>query len=98
LSRYLGFRPALPKPGQTFFDLKDGVFCRHLPAHSLVLQHPHTSQLADLLACSFDRLGSLQIGLADRRFLLGKVIDFYRLHVDNMGEIKSHGVLEEVLE
>ena len=98
LSRYLGFLPVLPKNGQPFFDLKDGVFCRNLPPHSLVLQHPHTGQLADLLACSFDRLDSLTISLADRRFLLTKLIDFYRLHVDNMGEIKSHGVLEEVLD
>lgn len=98
LSRYLGFHPALPKNGQIFFDLKDGVFCHDLPAHALVLQHPHTSQLADLLACSFDRLESLRISLADRRFLLDKLIDFYRFHIDNMGEIKSHGVLEEVLD
>ncbi|WP_353128631.1 DNA repair protein RecO [Parapedobacter pyrenivorans] len=97
LSRYLGFHPALPKSSQTFFDLKDGVFCSSLPAHALVLQEPHTSQLAALLACSFDRLGSLQISLVDRRFLLEKLIDFYRFHVENMGEIKSHGVLEEVL-
>ncbi len=97
LSRFLGFNPALPKQGQLFFDLKDGVFCSHLPAHPLVLQHPHAGQLADLLACSFDNLTSIRITLADRRFLLAKIIDFYRLHIDHMGEIKSHEVLEEVL-
>ena len=97
LSRFLGFNPAMPKAGQAFFDLKDGVFCQSLPAHSLVLQHPHTGQLADLLGSTFENLDSLRIPLADRRFLLGKIIDFYRLHIDNMGEIKSHEVLEEVL-
>ncbi len=97
LSRFLGFNPTTPKPGQTFFDLKDGVFCRHPPAHALILQLPHTSQLAALLACSFDNLDSLRIPLTDRRFLLSKIIDFYRLHIDHMGEIKSHEILEEVL-
>lgn len=97
LSRFLGFSPAMPKAGQVFFDLKDGVFCQCLPAHALVLQHPHTGQLADLLGSTFQNLNSLHIPLADRRFLLSKIIDFYRLHIDNMGEIKSHEVLEEVL-
>lgn len=97
LSRFLGFNPALPKDGQLFFDLKDGIFCQSLPAHSLILQAPHTQYLADLLRCSLDNLAALRIPLADRRFLLNKLIDFYRLHIDHIGEIKSHAVLEEVL-
>ena len=40
LSRYLGFMPALPKPGQAFFDLKDGVFCNQPPTHAQVLRPP----------------------------------------------------------
>ncbi|WP_262248134.1 DNA repair protein RecO [Parapedobacter soli] len=97
LSRYLGFRPALPKPGQTYFDLKDGIFCSHLPGHPLVLSQPYTSQFADLLAVSFDRLDTLQLPVENRRFLLGNILEFYQFHVDNMGEIKSHEVLEAVL-
>lgn len=98
LSRYLGFLPALPKPGQSFFDLKDGIFCDRLPTHPLVLRHPHTSQFADLLATSFDRLDTLRLSLADRRFLLGRILEFYQFHVDNLGQIKSHDVLEAVLD
>src|SRR5690606_39540753 len=73
LSRYLGFHPAQPKPGQAFFDLKDGVFCSYLPAHPLVLEQPYTSLFADLLATPFDRLEMLKISLADRRYLLGRI-------------------------
>ena len=98
LSRYLGFNPAQPKPGQGYFDLKDGVFCSFLPSHPLVLEHPYTSLLADLLATSFDRLETLRISLAQRRFLLAKILEFYQFHVDHLGEIKSHTVLETVLD
>lgn len=98
LSRYLGFYPAAPKPSQGYFDLKDGVFCSHLPAHPLVLEHPYTSIFAELLSTSFDRLETLRISLADRRFLLGRILTFYQLHVDSLGEIKSHEVLESVLD
>ncbi|MGV3760903.1 DNA repair protein RecO [Parapedobacter sp.] len=98
LSRYLGFHPAQPKPGQAFFDLKDGVFCSRPPAHPLVLEPPYTALFADLLATSFDQLETLRLSLANRRFLLGRILDFYQFHVDNLGEIKSHEVLEAVLD
>src|SRR3546814_490767 len=98
LSRYLGFHPAQPKTGQGYFDLKDGVFCSHLPAHPLVLEHPYTLLFADLLASSFERLESMHLSLADRRFLLGRILEFYQFHVDNLGEIKSQDVLEAVLD
>ncbi|MFC3197229.1 DNA repair protein RecO [Parapedobacter deserti] len=97
LSRFLGFGAAAPKHGQGFFDLKDGVFCDRLPTHALILQQPHVSQMAGLMACAVENLGNLQLPVADRRFLLAKIIDFYQLHIDNLGEIKSHTVLEEVL-
>jgi DNA repair protein RecO (recombination protein O) len=97
LSKFLGFYPAFPKANQHFFDLLDGVFCSHAPHHHLVLQEPHTSQWAALLAGSFETLSTIHIPLADRRILLKYVTDFYRLHIENFGEIKSHLVLEEVL-
>ncbi len=97
LSKFLGFSPALPKPNQHYFDLKDGVFCSRAPHHSLVLQEPHTSQWIALLSSSFEALPSVRIPLADRRILLRSIIDFYRLHIDAFGEIQSHLILEEVL-
>lgn len=97
LSKFLGFYPALPKSKQKYFDLKEGVFCDRAPYHNLVLQEPHTSQWASLLAGSFETMASIRIPLTDRRILLKSLIDFYRLHVENFGEIKSHLVLEEIL-
>jgi len=96
LSRYLGFGPTLPKLGQSFFDLKDGVFCPSLPAHKWVLQNPHTTYFANLLTCTFEDLSTFHISLVERRSLLEKILDFYRLHIDHLGEIHSHEVLEEV--
>ena len=96
LSRYLGFSPSLPKIGLPFFDLKEGLFCTSLPAHAWVLQNPHTTYFTNLLTCSFEDLASLQFPLTDRRLLLRKIIDFYRLHIDHLGEIHSHEILEEV--
>lgn len=97
LSRYLGFHPAPRKQGQPFFDIKDGVFCSRLPAHPLILEQPHTSLFAALLGAPFDLPKALQLSLADRRFLLSRILEFYQFHVDGFGEIKSRDVLETVL-
>lgn len=97
LSKFLGFYPAIQKANQPYFDLKDGVFCSHPPYHNLVLEEPHTSQWVTLLSSSFESLETIKIPILDRRILLKKVTEFYRLHVENFGEIKSHLVLEEVL-
>jgi len=96
LSRYLGFSPTLTKSNLPFFDLKEGVFCLSLPAHPWVLQNPHTFYFSNLLTASFEELAKLHIPLTDRRLLLQKILDFYRLHIDHLGEIHSHEVLEEV--
>jgi len=97
LSKFLGFYPASKSAKQSYFDLKEGVFTQYAPNHSLVLQEPHTSQWASLLDSKLAELHFVKIPNADRRVLLQKIVDFYQLHVDSMGEIKSREILEEVL-
>lgn len=98
LSKFLGFYPALPKANQHYFDLKDGMYCNRAPHHNLVLQEPHTSQWTSLLSSSFETLAELKIPVVDRRILMKSLMDYYRLHIENFGEINSHLVLEEVLQ
>ncbi|MBC7759500.1 MAG: DNA repair protein RecO, partial [Phormidesmis sp. FL-bin-119] len=80
-----------------YFDLKNGDFTNELPLHTDVLQAPITSHWSNLLACNFSSLNKLAIPSAERRIVLQKIINFYQLHIENFGTIKSHNVLEEVL-
>lgn len=97
LTKYLGFYPASRSAGQTYFDLKEGVFTPFTPGHVFALHEPHTSQWNALLNSRLTTLGALRIGNQDRKVLLQKLIDFYQLHIDGLGEIKSLEILEEVL-
>lgn len=97
LTKYLGFYPAPRLAEQPYFDLKEGVFSSFIPGHILVLQEPHTSQWSMLLHTSLTMLNAVKINVSDRRVLLHKLIDFYQLHVEGLGEIKSLEILEEVL-
>lgn len=97
LTKFLGFFPSSRKLNQSFFDLKEGVFTNTLPHHTLVLHDPHTEQWASLLESKWSTLHGIKISNADRRVLLHKIVDFYQLHIDTVGEIKSLEILEEVL-
>lgn len=96
LTKYLGFQPGDRKEGDLFFDLKDGVYLRFDPLHPLILGEPFVSYMDRLAKISLEELASIRITREERRYLLEKIVEFYRLHV-SIGEIKSHAILEEVL-
>jgi len=96
LSKFMGFYPALPKQDMAYFDLKDGVFSSFPPHHQFFLKDKETQQWLSLLSSSFADLNVLRISLLDRRILLSHLLDYYALHIDNFGSIKSHYILEEV--
>lgn len=98
LSRYLGFYPDRYLAGQSdYFDLKNGVFSRYKPDSVLYLSPPHTQNFTALLQSNFETIGNIKLNNDERRYLIAKLLDYYALHVEGFGNIKSHEVLEEVL-
>lgn len=98
LTRYLGFYPALATAADAdYFDMHNGVFTRYKPESSLYLSPPHTQNLRNLLSYGFDDLEAIKIGNEERRYLINRLLEYFALHVDGFGYIRSHEVLEEVL-
>ncbi len=97
LTRYLGFYPDLTLAADVdYFDMKNGVFVRHKP-DTLYLSPPHTRSFYTLLTCNFETAGQLKLSNDDRRYLLNKILEYYALHIESFGNIRSQSVLEEVL-
>lgn len=96
LSRFLGYLPSTTLRPKPYFDLLDGKFTDHLPAHSYVLQEPHTSLFHNILASSYEHCHQIAIKHSDRIYILEQVINFYRLHTDNFGGVNSLEILEEI--
>ncbi len=97
LSRYLGFLPLQPSHQRyPYFDLMDGTFGNTLPAHSHVLQEPHTSLFYSFLGTSFEQAAQVKISKNDRKNLVEKILEFYKLHTENFGTVNSLYVLEEI--
>jgi len=97
LSRYIGFYPEQTSGDADYFDMKNGIFTRFKPDGLYYLSPPHTQNFRALLLTSFEHLGSLKFSNDERRYLLQKLLEFYTLHVEGFGNIRSHEVLEEVL-
>jgi DNA repair protein RecO (recombination protein O) len=98
LSRYLGFHPERNEAGTAaFFDLKDGLFVKSKPEHNLYLSPPYTQYFNLLIGKNFEDLAEIYLPNDIRKYLLDRMIEYYALHIDSFGQIRSHEVLEEVL-
>ena len=98
LTSHLGFYPHGRYSSQDkFFDIMEGMFKPSLP--------DHTNYLEGIACQYFDRIINpensstyfFDMPLGIKKLLLEKIIDYYRLHIQVFGNIRSHLVLEEVL-
>jgi DNA repair protein RecO (recombination protein O) len=96
LTKYLGFYPDQAMNAD-YFDMKNGVFSKYKPEGFSYLSPPHTQNFYQLLQCSFENIQQLRFSNDERRYLVNKLLEYYALHMESFGHIKSHEVLEEVL-
>ena len=80
-----------------YFDLKNGTFSKYKPDSVLYLSPPHTQNFSRLLQCGFKDMQQLKLGNDERRYLIQKLLEYYALHIEGFGNIRSADVLEEVL-
>jgi DNA repair protein RecO (recombination protein O) len=98
LTRYLGFYPDRYLMNDAdYFDMKNGVFSKYKPDSVLYLSPPHTQNFNRLLDGTFEGIGELKFNNDERRYLLTKLLEYYALHIEGFGIIRSHEILEEVL-
>ncbi len=67
------------------------------PLHNNHLDVEHSQILAILLNAHFDKCHELKLNVRQRRFLLEKLLDYYRYHIENLPVINSHLILKEIL-
>lgn len=98
LSDYLGCRPDLENSSLSYFDLLAGACQPKVP------DHPHFIEAAELAAWREIQAKGLQAwetinlkGSERRRAILNNLLDYYRLQLNDFGNLKSLSVLREVL-
>ncbi|MDQ3046434.1 MAG: DNA repair protein RecO [Bacteroidota bacterium] len=97
MSRYLGFYPQGTCHENSIFDLREGRFTETFPTHSQSLDPELSNLLYQLISVDFEGMSAIRVNKTQRRQLLQGLIDYYRLHISNLGEIRSKDVLEDVI-
>jgi DNA repair protein RecO (recombination protein O) len=98
LSKYLGFYPQHNSSGEkSHFDLRDGVFRHSIPPHPLYLEINESRLLEQLMSLSFENMHTLLLNGEIRNAMVKHLLRYFELHLHSMQEVKSHHVLEAVL-
>lgn len=99
LSQYLGFAPGGRYGAETpVFDLREGLFVAGTPTNQAYISGKESAFLYALMQSTMDNAHEVNIPADNRRELLRHLIDFYRLHIENLPTINSHEILREVFE
>ena len=96
---YLGFRPGGDATDETpYFDLEEGYFSEQPVTHTNYLSKTDSRVLEALLNVAQAESHTVAMSKDQRRQLLLQLLDFFALHLEGMPPIKSHVILETVLE
>ncbi|MDP4291170.1 MAG: DNA repair protein RecO [Bacteroidota bacterium] len=94
---YLGFTPSDNySNSNNIFNLREGLFQSQLPEHADYLIEPQSSTLHQLSVLNLADLSAYHLSSQIRHILLPRLVDYYRLHIHGMKEIRSLEVLREV--
>ena len=79
-------------------DLQEGMFIADKPAHPYYLEGSHAKITSDLSGLQFyNDLEGISLNRTIRRELLQAYQTYLSLHITDFGEMKSFGILQEIL-
>lgn len=94
LTGYLGFYPggswSLDTP---WLNMRAGNFTRDEPLHQYSLDRNLSEKVGLLL-----KKEEVQLARIERQKIVQKLIDYYRIHVENFNGLNTHEILKEVIE
>lgn len=97
LTEYLGIYPNTECMGlNKWFDLKRGIFTPSEPSHNLFMNKDITFVFKELIQIKIDELQGFKMSKIHREYLLQSLINYYHMHFETLGGLKSLAVLKEV--
>lgn len=99
LSKYLGFYPNTARQEDAaYFDIKTGEFSPLRPRHPMFFSTENTQLLSKLMSLPATRLSMLELNRHQRHSFLNSMMAFYGFHFENLSQLRSLQVLNEVFE
>ena len=100
LTQFLGFFPALENDrfDRHYYDLKQAHFTPVKPLHKHYLIPQEAAFLPQLTRISYNNMHQFRFSRQERVELLEKILSYYKLHLQEFGEIQALYVLKEVFD
>ncbi|HHJ10283.1 MAG TPA: DNA repair protein RecO [Bacteroidetes bacterium] len=97
LTRFLGISPVnyFSKNNQ-ILDMREGTFISTIPSHQDFMDKENASFFSSLLDISIEQLDTLPAIAGGKYDFLEKILQYYRIHLEGMGKIKSLDILHDV--
>ncbi len=97
LTEFAGIMPDTTKTGfEGWFDMRKGAIVPFEPSHPFFMNKEITGVLLKLASVKIGDIAQLRIPSALRNTLTTKLVEYYQLHFEHLGEIKSLKVLHEL--
>lgn len=97
LTEYTGIMPDTMKTGfEGWFDMRKGAVVPFEPSHPFFINREATEFLIKLASIKIQDIAQLRIPAGLRNSLTSKLTEYYQLHFEHLGEIKSLKVLHEI--
>ena len=103
LPYFFGFRisdipPQLLKEENVYLDLQEAHFTNQHPTHPHYLEKEDALITSDLLKImQLHELDQVKLNRLQRRKLIMKYMDFFALHINDFGQLKTLEIIQEIL-
>ena len=99
MSRFVGFLPNTEDyHSGDYFDLLNGSFCDKVPTHSHYLRPEDAGKIGLLMRLGYPTMHLCSMTRQERNRCMDVILDYYRLHVPGIPELRSHHVLKELFQ
>lgn len=97
LTRFMGFNPdAGTYSAGAFFDMQNGVFVRFKPTSPYFLNPDESLVFRHLLRMNYNNMRMFRFSGRERKLIIDRFLEYYRIHLVNFPDIKSLDILHEV--
>ncbi|HCO67182.1 MAG TPA: DNA repair protein RecO [Dysgonomonas sp.] len=97
LTRFLGFYPNLENYiNGSYFDMLNGVFVDRQPLHNHYVNKTDSKALSLLSRITYENMHYFKFSRQERRNIIDRMIEYYRIHLHNFQDLKSLDILQEL--
>lgn len=96
-TEFAGIMPELARAGfEAWFDMRKGAVVPFEPSHPFFMNKETTTALINLAEVKINDIMQFHLPARLRFALASKLVEYYQLHFDHLGDIKSLKVLHEL--